>query len=230
MTPNLYDTLNVASDADPETIKKAYRKRAIETHPDKGGNKEEFQTVALAFSILSDKEKRERYDKTGKINGSAAFSQEAEEQILEGRAASVAISTVFRVYKEMTSRGQFHVDLFDTAKKALRMEIGQFKDAIRSERDEIREHEKFLKRVRLKKSSKRPPFVENAIREQIRLANERIEQLEGSIKIATKAIELLGDYEDAGIELAEMESSLTRSSRSTYAKMGYPGFGGIFDP
>lgn len=229
MTPNLYDTLNVAADADHETIKKAYRKRAIETHPDKGGNKEEFQTVALAFSILSDKEKRERYDKTGKINGAAAFSQETEEQILEGRAASVAISTVFRVYKEMTSRGHFHVDLFDTAKKALRMEIGQFKDRIRSERDEIREHEKFMKRVRLKKSSKRPPFVENAIREQIRLANERIEQIEGSIKIATKAIELLGDYEDAGIELAEMESSLTRPLREKYAKMGYSGFGGIFD-
>lgn len=49
-------------------IKKAYRKQSLLTHPDKNGHEhadEAFKMVARAFSVLGDKEKRERYDKFG---------------------------------------------------------------------------------------------------------------------------------------------------------------------
>lgn len=49
-------------------IKKAYRKQSLLTHPDKNGHEnadEAFKMVSRAFSVLGDKEKRERYDKFG---------------------------------------------------------------------------------------------------------------------------------------------------------------------
>ena len=48
---------------DKKAIKKAYRKRAMETHPDKGGDEEEFKAAANAYETLSDDAKKSQYDK-----------------------------------------------------------------------------------------------------------------------------------------------------------------------
>lgn len=60
-----YKTLGVERTADAKEIKKAYRKRALETHPDQGGNKEEFAEVAEAYEVLSNADKRRVYDQYG---------------------------------------------------------------------------------------------------------------------------------------------------------------------
>ena len=50
-----HDILGVKPGASEEEVKKAYRKKAIETHPDKGGNEEEFQKINEAYEILTGK-------------------------------------------------------------------------------------------------------------------------------------------------------------------------------
>jgi len=64
-TTKLYETLGVPKDADEKTIKKSYRKLASKHHPDKGGDADKFKEISAAYEILSDKEKREKYDKYG---------------------------------------------------------------------------------------------------------------------------------------------------------------------
>lgn len=64
-TEKLYETLGVSKDAEEKEIRKAYRKLAAKHHPDKGGDQEKFKEISAAYEILSDKEKREKYDKYG---------------------------------------------------------------------------------------------------------------------------------------------------------------------
>ena len=61
-----YKILGVEKGASAEDIKKAFRKLALEHHPDKGGNAEKFKEVSEAYAVLSDKKKRSEYDAYGR--------------------------------------------------------------------------------------------------------------------------------------------------------------------
>ena len=63
MSENYYDILNIEKDASNDDIKKAYRKLALKTHPDKnGGDDTMFKTINMAYETLSDPDKRHVYD------------------------------------------------------------------------------------------------------------------------------------------------------------------------
>lgn len=68
MGKDYYKTLGIPKGSTDEDIKKAYRKLALKFHPDKNkspGAEEKFKEVAEAYEVLSDKKKRELYDKYG---------------------------------------------------------------------------------------------------------------------------------------------------------------------
>lgn len=61
-----YDVLGVSPNAGDDEIKKAYRKKALRAHPDKGGDPEVFKDLTHAYEVLSDSNKRAVYDQAGK--------------------------------------------------------------------------------------------------------------------------------------------------------------------
>jgi DnaJ-class molecular chaperone len=73
MSDSLYDILGVSKTATPEEIKKAYRRKALELHPDKaqGEDKAEaeakFKKLVEAFNVLADEDKRRQYDTLGTV-------------------------------------------------------------------------------------------------------------------------------------------------------------------
>ncbi|OBA18964.1 DnaJ-domain-containing protein [Metschnikowia bicuspidata var. bicuspidata NRRL YB-4993] len=77
---DLYKTLCVSTTASPVEIKKAYKKLSLQYHPDKiqqletNEDKDYFPKIQLAYSVLSDPQKRKIYDTTGSYGNSSDFS------------------------------------------------------------------------------------------------------------------------------------------------------------
>ena len=72
---SLYEDLGLDENASPAEIKKAYRKLALKHHPDKGGDAEKFKKITGAYEVLSDPQKKERYDRFGDVEDRPAGGQ-----------------------------------------------------------------------------------------------------------------------------------------------------------
>jgi len=60
-----YDLLGCSPDVEPKELRAAYLRRSRSLHPDKGGDKDEFQRMKSAYDVLSDPSKRKLYDRYG---------------------------------------------------------------------------------------------------------------------------------------------------------------------
>jgi len=74
MARDYYEVLGVSKGASEAEIKKAYRKKAHQLHPDKGGDKAKFQEINEAYQVLGDKNKRSQYDQFGHAGTRGGFS------------------------------------------------------------------------------------------------------------------------------------------------------------
>jgi molecular chaperone DnaJ len=80
MPKEYYELLGVSEDASQEEIKRAYRKKAKKYHPDSNSDEadeEKFKKINKAYDVLSDEEKRKKYDRFGKqgVEGHAQRGQ-----------------------------------------------------------------------------------------------------------------------------------------------------------
>jgi molecular chaperone DnaJ len=71
-----YDVLDIPKSANKDEIKNAYRKLALQYHPDRNkaaGSEEKFKEISEAYAVLSDDEKRKRYDTYGHVGSEEVF-------------------------------------------------------------------------------------------------------------------------------------------------------------
>ncbi len=101
-----YEVLGIERTADPDEIKKAYRRAALKYHPDKNpGDKtaeEKFKELGEAYEILSDPQKRALYDQ----HGHAAFDRRA------GGYGGGGFHDPFDIFREVFGGGGIFEDLF----------------------------------------------------------------------------------------------------------------------
>ena len=106
-TKDFYKILGVSEKAPADQIKKAYRKKAVQHHPDKNPNdsaaEEMFKQISEAYEVLQDGEKRAAYDRFGH----AAFEQ-------AGRGRSTGgFHDPFDIFREVFGSGAGAGSIFE---------------------------------------------------------------------------------------------------------------------
>lgn len=131
----LYEVLGANEGDDAETIKRHYRRRSKECHPDKNPDKaEEFKEVSDAFLILSNAARRARYDETG---DASQIEHDPRRQALGvlSKVMNAIIASDLQSMKK-TSQRQFIKDVRGTLDNAIR-EIEENLSNIRKQREVI---------------------------------------------------------------------------------------------
>ncbi len=95
MSDSLYETLGINSSASESEIKKAYRKLARQYHPDVNkdlGAEDKFKEINAAYEVLSDKDKRAKYDQFG----DSMFGGQNFHDFAQGQGAGVDLDDILR--------------------------------------------------------------------------------------------------------------------------------------
>lgn len=119
---DLYADLGATRDATPEELKAAHRKAAKQSHPDKpGGSAEKFERVQSAWMVLSNPEKRSRYDATGDVEADSLNNELAD-------IAGIVVQAFDAVIEHVA--GDFaHNDIIDLMHEFLEERLDQGDDA-----------------------------------------------------------------------------------------------------
>uniref|UniRef100_A0A8D0BWZ2 J domain-containing protein n=1 Tax=Salvator merianae TaxID=96440 RepID=A0A8D0BWZ2_SALMN len=112
-----YEALGVPRNASPEDIKKAYRKKALQWHPDKNPDNKElaeqkFKEIAEAYEVLSDKSKREVYDRYGK-EGVMGAGGPSGSRAHPGQEFTFTFRSAHDVFREFFGGRDPFADFFD---------------------------------------------------------------------------------------------------------------------
>jgi curved DNA-binding protein CbpA len=181
---SLYDTIGVDKKATLEDIKTAFRKRAKEMHPDKGGNEKEMSALTKAYGILSDEQKREHYDKTG----------QEDQGDNENKAISIMLQEWAKcISQAIDSKKTTSINLQRRVQEGLKKQLSN----VRENRSKYSEVLKGMKAVRerVKNKGNHKMLVEQMIDQQIAQTNTTITHIDNDEKLLIQAIAINDEYD-----------------------------------
>jgi DnaJ-class molecular chaperone len=188
---NYYDILGVSKDATEAEIKKAYRTLAKEHHPDMGGNETTFKEIQNAYEILSDSEKRARFDRGEDV--------ESPQNARENHAKSF----LFSLFEQCIDKYGITKDPFEVMK-------GSVKENIRSLDNEQRKQEqKKSKFERAKKKIEKGESFVACCDAVIKKCQDMIEALEAEKETGKIMLDMLKDPKFIQDELLEHAHSIS---------------------
>lgn len=181
---DLYTILDVSRDAGPGEIKRAYRRKAKEHHPDTGGDPEVFMAVARAYAVLSDDERRAEYDVTGKVDENVARN-------LLARVAK-AVADMLDQALEQTNGRMSEVNLIEKMREATSKNILILKSELSKVTAQIKDLEGLRKRV--KRNDDEPNLFVQIFDEKLKIAVEKRREIKDVLEVAERASEELEHY------------------------------------
>jgi curved DNA-binding protein CbpA len=180
---NPYELLGLDQTATDADIKKAYRAKAQDLHPDHGGNDSEFRAVNEAYKILIDPEKRKRLD-AGETAADISKTVQTEEQ----KITNFLVNGFFQVINFCNPNAE---DLVARLKNLVVKKIAEIKGAVANEESDIAKLELVAGKIKAAESEN---IFAAALRSQINDRRRKIETMNGDIRWAEKALKLLDDF------------------------------------
>lgn len=182
---NLYDELGVEPDATPAAIKAAHRKLVKAHHPDAGGDGDAFRRAQHAYDILSDPERRERYDRTGddRLRDHASM--------IEGLAR--------QEFAQLLLEPVANDDPYLFRRDLIASATGKVKQAQTAASSNMKDLKRRRERVEQVSTRFKPKGNSTAARDvfahALRDVDRAIAALEERQAVLTRVLELLGEYE-----------------------------------
>lgn len=194
---SLYDELGVDKDADAGAIARAYRRRAQRAHPDKGGSTEEFHAVQLAYDVLSDEERRKRYDETGEAH--------------EPPQAQQAVSVISNMVIQFVDAADLdHDDMVEAMKRTVAGQMQRSAGEISRLREKIKKRERALRRIRHRGQGLN--ILGAALKADLKGIERAIKSMERDIALGELVLKMLNDYG------YEVELMLPRTIFTTFSQ------------
>lgn len=175
---NPYDTLGIDPDASDEDIKKAYRAKARESHPDAGGDEKEFQELSIAYDVLSDPLKRRKYDKEKKL---------PESPNLEKMAADIVLA----MFNDSLTKYGIEADLVTKTKLKIKERLAHIPMSLKHIDKIKKKTENLISRIE-HKDSEYPDIIGLALQNNlndIKIEEMNIMDQQKALKIAKKMID-----------------------------------------
>ena len=182
----LYDVLGVDAGASADEIKAAYRRRAKNAHPDVGGSAQEFGDVKLAHAVLSDPERRARYDRAGEVE------EPEPNNIEQGALGLIGIMLEAALVSE---NDPIKYDLVAVMKAVFLTQIIEVSRKLKVTRRSIERAERMRGRFRRNKPGENT--IERVLEWEIAVLKRTACRSEAALKQRERAIELLSDYDFA---------------------------------
>lgn len=179
----LYRDLGVPADADASTIRKAYRKRAQKSHPDKGGDPGAFHAIQRAYDVLCDPQRREKYDRTGNVGEEPGLREQAMQNI-----AAILQQTIDNVDVE-------HTDVLSELHRHVRTGLDKAKAEIAKCKEGIAKREKTI--ARFKRKGNGENLMSQFLEHDIRGRRTQIEGFERVLTVGEEMQRILAEYEYA---------------------------------
>lgn len=179
---DLYEHLGVARNATPGEIKKAYRKLAMQHHPDKGGDAEKMANLNRAFAVLGDEQKRLEYDRSGST-GEGPTKEERARQLLQ----------------QMFGQNLEAKNIVVTLQKTLSRMISEVDVKVKSERMRVRRLMARRSKVVTKNGAEN--LFTKLIDDQVRQIEQHCAAGENDIEMMRVAVVMLDAYEDTEPEI-----------------------------
>jgi curved DNA-binding protein CbpA len=176
---DLYKEMGLPKDASTQEIKQAYRTLCHKHHPDKGGNEDKFNDVAKAYAVLSNPDKRTRYD-----NGESPDAINDNVANLNAELSKL----FFEIIAKHPNVDQ--IDIFEKMDSTLRSHQDTLRDQIVMKDLETMKLGKISKRIERDTSSK---LFGSIIKEHVRYIEKSKQALERAIKLDGELLDKIKD-------------------------------------
>ena len=182
MSKDLYDILEVETDASPEEIKQAYKDRSKSTHPDRGGTDQAFNEVNKAYMVLKNPAKRQRYDR-----GEPVDSDDVKQQAF----VSVAISS-FKNALSQVRNSYKTVDILEVSREIIRKDNHEVGRRIKGVTQAISVCEEVIKRLGRKHEGAN--LLKSVLENDLRQMKNDLNDMEHTIEMNNEAIVFLAEF------------------------------------
>jgi len=209
---DLYRLLGVKRGATKEEVRKAYRRKAKISHPDKGGSAEAFSALTVAHEVLSDERRREKYDATGEI-------ETAKPNNFDGSAVEVIAQKLGLIIYAETELSE--LDIGTLIEQSIRDDIARRQASIAEQSRAIERTAKLRARVK-RKAEGGDNMLARVLDWHERSSKDHIKKNEEAVSSMERALEILEGYlfvDDRPRVEADSEDQVAAALRDTIATL-----------